>query len=214
MESMTQTFWRRKRILTQEVLQAIGKTSATDDDVYTMELNKFRDFVSHVRAYLGELEKYRAGLRNFAGSCSSLATATAEVFAIALRKVDPAHTGRNQYHSVDDMIACAIRSVGVKLSDLELYNKDIKARADAKLEFDSYQRDPVKQRVAQAQLDACTLKMFRVFAKYEAAHDTFLNDELAKALSQLFGDAMEAMSEPLPKANDSIAAHEAKVGDR
>ncbi|KDO31769.1 hypothetical protein SPRG_03689 [Saprolegnia parasitica CBS 223.65] len=230
---LTQSFWRKKRIITQEVLQAIGKTTPTDDGVYQRELLKFQDFVTHVRATLRELERYRCSLQLFCSATTALANEVVclatpshlgqvppthpEALATALRQVAPSRIMKTQYYSVDDTITGAIRSLCIKLAELEAQTNDIKARAQAKLEFDSYARAAKpsdKHDAALAHLDACTRTVFRIFAKYEALRNTFLSNELElvrQALSSFFLNGADAIAAPLLVQPDSVAAEEDKV---
>ncbi|OQS02936.1 hypothetical protein THRCLA_04741 [Thraustotheca clavata] len=213
------SFWRRKRILTQEVLQALGKTTPSDDCVYKQELLKFQNLINHIRSTLRELENYRSQLKAYCTACSALAGEVVclnvpcrlnemsltqpETLAAALRQVDVSRMMKNQYHSVDDTIAGAIRSLGIKLADLESYSKEIKARASAKLEYDSYPRDTkdpklqCKQQAARTRFEDATRTMLRIFAKYHVARDSFLSGELEmirQALFDFFQHAAESMA--------------------
>ncbi|EQC35029.1 hypothetical protein SDRG_07269 [Saprolegnia diclina VS20] len=230
---LTQSFWRKKRIITQEVLQAIGKTTPTDDSVYQQELLKFQDLVTHVRATLRELERYRCSLQLFCSATTALANEVVclatpshlgqvppthpEALATALRQVAPSRMMKTQYYSVDDTITGAIRSLGIKLAELEAQTKDIKARAQAKLECDSYARGAkpsAMHTAAHARLDSCTRTVFRVFAKYEALRNTFLSNELEmvrQALSSFFLNGADAIAAPLLLQPDSVAAEEDKI---
>ncbi|KAF0683429.1 Aste57867_24553 [Aphanomyces stellatus] len=212
--TLAQTLWRKQRLLTQEVLQAFGKTHASDDSVFKAELEKFQAFVSHVRALVAAIDAQRALLKTVGAGWAAVddhvmaASGSPASFAWRAPQLSP----------VDDALGAAIHAIESKLADLDAIDKDVKARADAKLEFDSLSRvksDAAALQAAADELDQRTLALFRAFAKLEAARAVYLSSELDTirvAFYALHRDAKRATSTPPPVVSlEDVQAKEDEI---
>ncbi|KAH9122369.1 hypothetical protein LEN26_010311 [Aphanomyces euteiches] len=199
--TLAQTLWRKQRLLTQEVLQAMGKAHASDDSAFQAELAKFYAFLAHVRSVQAHVETQRSALQTFLRTARQLGQAIANdarELGAGLQSLDVHSIPSVENDSVDQVLAAAMSSIVAKVAQMERHEIAIRARAAAKLELDSLRR--VKKATAQANAasDAFsrqTLDLLHVFKQYEACQETFLATELnmvGLALRAVFLTGVEA----------------------
>ncbi|ETV96277.1 hypothetical protein H310_10450 [Aphanomyces invadans] len=172
--SLAQNLWRKKRLLTQEVLQAIGRTQPSHDSKFKLALDNFVAYIGHVRVVAGRLDAHRVALLALHGTSTALDAVTAASSTNS--------TSHVRAEILDAALSRAVQSLEAKAKALEAHEDLIRARAAAKLEVDSLYRLKSPRVIAATKLlETLTDSLFREFAHVEAHRDQLIHDDLAAA---------------------------------
>ncbi|KDO19557.1 hypothetical protein SPRG_15194 [Saprolegnia parasitica CBS 223.65] len=119
----------------------------------------------------------------------------AETFRHAMCAINEKQEIKSHFFNADAVLSGAIQFVDIHIRTMESFKPAMQHREALKLDYDSFERSAHAMRrakrsvpelsradanvaTARTALDAATLHLFRIFAKYEAQRDTMLDGEL------------------------------------
>ncbi|ETV81811.1 hypothetical protein, variant [Aphanomyces astaci] len=174
--TIAQNLWRKKRLLTQGVLQAMGKTQPSDDTKFKDALATYVAYIAHIRQVAARLDAQRVALLAFDAASTSL-------FDITLpHGTSPLDAPARSI--LDATMTAAVQALDAKAKSLAVHEDVIQARAAAKLEVDSLSRiKSSRVEAATALLETLTDRLFRQFALVQAYRHEFIADEVAMHLA-------------------------------
>uniref|UniRef100_K3WYH4 BAR domain-containing protein n=1 Tax=Globisporangium ultimum (strain ATCC 200006 / CBS 805.95 / DAOM BR144) TaxID=431595 RepID=K3WYH4_GLOUD len=149
--------------------------------------------------------------------------ADAEKFRHAMCAINETKEAKNHFFNADEVLSGALRFLDIHINAMKSVKSQIGHRKRVKLDFDCYEKKltKLKERAAPASgsqrvernefklqksremLQAVTLDLYRVFAKYESERDTMLNGEL-----EMVRQVMNGFYTKNAEATDFIIAEE------
>ncbi|ETV81810.1 hypothetical protein H257_05382 [Aphanomyces astaci] len=188
--TIAQNLWRKKRLLTQGVLQAMGKTQPSDDTKFKDALATYVAYIAHIRQVAARLDAQRVALLAFDAASTSL-------FDITLpHGTSPLDAPARSI--LDATMTAAVQALDAKAKSLAVHEDVIQARAAAKLEVDSLSRiKSSRVEAATALLETLTDRLFRQFALVQAYRHEFIADEVAMAQQAVGVYVAQLSSTPL-----------------
>lgn len=146
---------KNRRRLTQEMLQNLGKTEASDDSHFQRHHLRFCDIIASLKSVIEHMNQYRTQTSEYGRVCSQLGNQVlqlihardigengdAETFSSAMAMLDSAQKPLiNDHHTGDQLIQAAIYSIEKKIIQMESHKKLLEKRAKKKLDHDAYER--------------------------------------------------------------------------
>ncbi|KAF1318386.1 hypothetical protein FI667_g14019, partial [Globisporangium splendens] len=212
----------QKRKLQYQLLSSFGKKNlASPDDDYEQYEQSFLGLLQKLLDIRKSLEHYRiTALPLYCSACASLG---ADVWCVV--SVDAVGRGADAEKFRHAMMKSsgALRFLDIHINAMKSVKSQIDHRKRVKLDFDCYKKklSKLKERAAPASssqriernefklqksremLQAVTLDLYRVFAKYESERDTMLNGEL-----EMVRQVMNGFYAKNAEATDFVIAEE------